>query len=237
MIAVLSNMFNKEFEECTKIPSLSLNAFDKLPLPTSSHADMLLFLIDKTVFCYNDYYMINEDVFREVEKLGYEVIKIKKECKGTYPEDIALNVLLIGKRIFCNTKHTAKEILDYASSHNYQIVDVKQGYASCSTLVINESLAITADAGMRKALERKNIKVLQISDKGINLNGYNCGLIGGSAVTINKTVYFFGSIQKHSSCEKIKEFLYENNYSYFEIGSKEVYDYGGVKIFLKRDDI
>ena len=75
------------------------------------------------------------------------------------------------------------------------------------------------------------VDVLLINPNGIDLEGYNCGFIGGSAFVYGKTVFFFGNISTHPDYEKIKCFLYDNNFFIEKIMDGDVCDFGGVKLF------
>lgn len=231
MIAVLSNLISEQFEKATGIKTYPLKPYSRLDLPIATHADMLLCVLDNTMFCYKDYCLKNIDLFNMIKEQGYKIVTVEKKCERIYPNDISLNVLVIGKNLFCNKKYTAKEILEYAENNNYKTINVKQGYSACSTLVINDRLAITADVGIKIALEKENISVLLISSEGIKLEGYNCGFIGGSGAVLNNIAYFFGSIKNHPDFNKINKLLLENNIRIFEIIPYDVYDFGGVKLF------
>ncbi len=228
MIAMLSYEIAEKFTSETGIKSIALPSYDRLDMPVCSHADMLICKIDNKIFCYNDYYFNNKGVFSSLEN-KYEIVRVQKPCMKKYPEDIALNVLVIGKRLFCNEKHTASEIKEYAKENGYKIINVSQGYSACSTLVIDDSHAITADKGIYKALLNEKIDTLLISNDKITLNGYNCGFVGGSGGVFNKTAYFFGDISTLDDFEKIKAFLEGNNCNIFCISLTDVYDFGGIK--------
>ncbi|MBQ8545529.1 MAG: hypothetical protein IJ437_01150 [Clostridia bacterium] len=228
MVAVLSEQVAKAFEEKTKIKVISLPPYDKLDAPVSSHADMLMCVIDNNIFFYKDYYQKNSVLFKGVSE-KYNVILTEKECKSDYPYDIGLNVLVIGKKIFCNKKHTAKEILDYANTSGYEIIDVKQGYSACSTLVINDNCAITGDKGMQKALEKECIKTTLISPNKIALNGYNHGFIGGSVGVSQNKLYFFGEVENIDEFAQIFSILKREKCEYIPIFSGKVCDFGGIK--------
>lgn len=231
MIAVLSSLISKKFEQFTGIRALPLKPFSKLDLPVSTHADMLLCVLDNRVFCYKDYFFDNVSLFEGLMQKNYQITIIDKDCKKKYPNDIALNVLVIGKTLFCNEKYTANEILTYAKDREYKIINVKQGYSACSTFVIDKKHAITADMGMKRALEKENIDVTLISNEGIKLDGYNYGFIGGSGVIIDDTAYFFGNIKTHPDFEKIRKALDNKNIKIFSILPNDVYDFGGIKLF------
>ncbi len=229
MKAVLSKLISEKFNKVTGIEVLPLEAFCDLDAPVSSHADMLICLIEKTVFCYEKYCLENSLVFDKISSLGYNIVKVKKPCAKEYPHDIALNVLVMGKTLFCNIKNTAEEIINFAKSNGYKIVNVKQGYSACSTLALDERHAISADPSIINALKREGKKVLEISPDGILLDGYGCGFIGGASGISGKKVYFFGDYNSHPSHAEIDAFLNKNGFEPIEIPYKKLCDFGGIK--------
>ena len=237
MIVAISCLISEKFEKITGIKTCSLKPYNRLDLPVDTHADMLMCVIETNVYCYREYYEQNLEAFESIKDLGYNVITINKECGSMYPNDVALNALVVGKKIFCNIKCIAEEIIAFAKQSGYKIIDVKQGYSACSTFVVNEKQVITADSGMQKALESEDIKVLLISSAGIKLSGYNCGFIGGSGFAYNNNAYFFGNIKAHPSYNKIKNLFDESNVNIVELSSNDLYDYGGAKLFFLKSDI
>ena len=231
MIAVLSEKISEEFEKITKIKSFGLKSFENLDFPVNTHADMLICKIENTVFCYEKYYYSNKEIFDNIESLGYKINLVSKECNKNYPNDIALNVLVMGKTIFCKVKNTANELLTFAKENGYKIVDVKQGYSACSTLVLDENHAITIDKTIEKALKNENKEVILISSENIRLDGYNCGFIGGSCGVYDNKFFIFGKLDRISEHEKIEKLLKKLNFEKTEILNGEVYDFGGVKFF------
>ncbi len=231
MIAVLSEEISCDFEKATGIKSYPLKKFNKLPIPVASHADMLLCVIENTVFCYKDYFYENPSAFKAIENSGYTIVKVEHECANAYPNDIGLNVLIMGKTIFCKTKYTAKEIIAFANKYGYKIVNVNQGYSCCSTFVVNDNLAITADFGMKKAIEEQNKSVIFINGENIKLDGYNCGFVGGCGAIYGNKAYFFGDISKGKEYEKIIVALKNEKIEIFSIIMEHVCDFGGIKFF------
>ena len=228
MLAILSSEISEIFYEKTKIEVLPLPFYEKLDTPVATHADMLISVIENTLFTYEDYYLKNKKIFKKIEDY-YKVVKVKHKCQNKYPGDIGLNVLVIGKKIFANLKNTAHEILDFAKKNGYELINVNQGYAACSTLVLNGG-AITSDISIYNALLKEGIKSLLVSTSNINLPGYNCGFIGGATGTFGNKVYLFGSLTRLIDNEKISSFLSDLNYEIIEILPEEVYDFGGIKI-------
>ena len=230
MKIILSKNISDIFEKATQIPTISVAPFEDLDAPVNMHPDMLFFVIDKTVFCYNKYYLNNESLFDKIKKEGYDIVRVKKECKREYPNDISLNVLKMGKTLFGKKTHVAPEILKYAEKNGYSFINVNQGYASCATLVLNDDNAITADVSLKKAIENVGKKALLISGGGISLPGYNCGFTGGASVVIDKNVYFFGDVNFLQDYEIIDEKITSLNMKTFSITTGGVYDFGGAKL-------
>lgn len=228
MIALLSTQVANEFAKKTGIEVLALKEYRRLDTPVSSHVDMLICKIENTVFCYEDYYLENRSMFEKIEN-NYKVVKVSKKCSRKYPNDIGLNALVIGKKIFSRLDSTAKEIVDYAEENGYKLVNVNQGYSACSTLVLNEGSAITTDISIYKALINEGCSALLVTSEGIELKGYNCGFIGGAGGVYNNTAYFFGDISLHCDYSRILSFLEENNCQIKSILSGGVYDFGGIK--------
>ena len=228
MIALINECIAESFENVTKIQTIPLKKYERLDYPVRCHADMLFCVLDNVIFCYGDYY---EQNCKDLDTIkGYKIVKTTHLCSKEYPHDIGLNVLVIGKHIFCKREYTAHEILEYAQENGYKIVNVNQGYSSCSTLVVDENSAITSDKGIYEALQNEGFDSLLVSTKEIKLEGYNCGFIGGSGCFFNKTAYFFGKIERLQECEKISAWLKQKNYSYFSIFPGDVSDFGGVKL-------
>ena len=121
MKAFASCYISEKLSEKSGIQVFALKPYSRLDAPVNTHADMLVFIIDKTVFCYDDYYNCNREVFDETLKYGYKIVPIKKECKSKYPDDVSLNALIMGKTIFANVKYIADEISAYAKNNNYKI--------------------------------------------------------------------------------------------------------------------
>ena len=228
MKLLINNDYARIFEDTTGITCIPLPPYERLDLPISSHADMLFCILDNTVFCYKDY--IEENGFDSLlQKEGYFLKFVSKKCEKTYPNDIALNVLKMGNLLFCNQKYVATEVVDYANINGYKIINIKQGYSACSTLIIDENNAITSDIKIQKAMEKENKNVLLASNDKIVLNGYNCGFFGGASGVIGKKIYFFGDISTLPDYENIKSFIYNCGFEICSLSSGRVCDFGGFK--------
>lgn len=227
MIALVSKAVSRDFFEKSGIYTLPLFPYEKLDTPVASHADMLFCIIGKNIFCYGDYYDQNKERFKEIQ--NYNIIKVGKKCLPKYPHDVGLNVLVMGKSIFCSIKSVAVEILDFAKLNGYSVINVKQGYSSCSVLVLDENHAVTADKSMAKAIKSDGKDVLEINAGNITLEGYNYGFIGGASGVCGRKVYFFGSVHSHPDGEKIIKYLSSNGFEAVTVFDEELRDVGGIK--------
>ncbi len=229
MKVLINHEIAERFSAITGIEAVSLYPYKKLDFPVQCHADMLFCVLDNIIFCYEDY-VTEYDLYDTLAGSGKEVRFVSAVCGSKYPSDIALNVLVMGDTIFCNISYTAKEVLEYARERGYKIVNVRQGYAACSTLVICEDLAITADKGVCDAIKKQGKECLLIYPDEVVLDGYNCGFCGGASGKIDNTVYFFGDISLMKSAGVITQIAKDKNFELFQISSGRVNDFGGFKV-------
>ena len=231
MKALASLYISEALSESSGIEVLPLTPCEALDTPVNTHADMLTFVLENKIFTYGSYYSQNKQIFDAARSDGYEIIAVSRECSKKYPNDIMLNALVMGKTLYANLKHIAKEIINIATELGYTLINVKQGYSACSTLALDADNAITADKGMYRALCESGKKAVLISEKGIKLDGYNCGFIGGASCVIGKNVYFYGEIQNHPDYEKIHKKLVELSMNEISILAADVVDFGGARLF------
>ncbi len=131
-----------------------------------------------------------------------------------YPRDIAYNAACTGKYFIHNIKYTAPELLEAAKELGMIIVDTKQGYAKCSTVIVDEDSIITYDRGLARACEAAGMKsdnILIIEPGHIKLEGYDTGFIGGSSGRVGNIVYFCGDLARHPDFGRIITFIEARN--------------------------
>ena len=211
-----------------KMPPMS-----SLPEAMASHPDMLLAFLDGTILTSAEYCDTAAYVFCEIRELLPNIkIRFCDTAQGKeYPFDAVYNVLVVGKKLFCRAKTVAKEILEFAEEHGYEVIDVKQGYPACTTLTIGDRCAITADAGMKKALYESGIPVATIENGNILLPPYEYGFIGGAAGVYQDKVYFLGNLDLHPSASIIKEACIRAGATPISLSDEELSDLGRI-IFL-----
>lgn len=199
------------------IPFSVLPSEPSLPLPLGAHPDMLAVTVGGVTFSAG----------ATAKVLG---CADTGEAFGTaYPKDVLFNGFTLGNRLFCNRRSFSAVVQAHALACGMEIVDVRQGYAKCSTLVLGEKQLITADRGIAKAAE-PFCEVLCISEGGITLAPYAYGFIGGASFVLENTVYFFGDIDTHTDAASIKACIAQNGYSAVSLSGGTLCDCGGAII-------
>ena len=201
----------------------------RLSSPVSSHADMLVFPVGNKIFASSEYIKSNRETFARIEERGYTVVPCNCDVKNLYPHDIHFNVALIEKVAYGNMPFVAKEVKEYLASVGVDICTVKQGYAKCSTVVLNGAI-ITADSGIAKAAKTDGVDTLIIknSAESVRLDGYEYGFLGGACGYLDGTLYFCGDISKHPQYYQIAEFAEAHSTVLCSLGDDTLCDVGGI---------
>ena len=225
MRAYLSQNADKKIIDALKQEGLEvklLAPFSALENPVDTHADMLLLVVDDTVFVHQDY---------KIDLDGFEkIIKIDEPMSNKYPNDVLLNIAIVGKNAFCNTKFASKTVLKYLEKNSFSVHHVAQGYSHCSTCILSENAIISADKGIVEAAKMVGIDALLISSGHISLPPYNYGFIGGSCGTFGDKIYFCGALNHHPDGEKIRYFATKHKKIIVELTSSPLADIGGIII-------
>lgn len=185
-----------------------------LPSPLCSHPDMSA--ID-----------ICGRLFSAMEMARFFGCCDTRESFGNkYPRDVLFNGFTICNRLFCNEKSFSKAVIEFAKENCIKTVNVNQGYAKCSCVVLGNAGIITADRSIANAA--KDIcNVLLISEGGILLPPYDYGFIGGASFVLGSAVYFFGDIGKHKDCKEIIDFISECGFTAISLSDEPLSDCGG----------
>lgn len=217
--------YNEEFykqlnaENIEVIPSKYL---EQLRENERCHADMQLCIIKNKAFVSVDC----EELKESLSVYGYDVVLCSSLSKD-YPKNVALNVALIGNKLFCKGSSLDEKIREYCNGENIEIINVNQGYTKCSTLILNEKAIITADNTICSAAVKQGIEVLKISPGDILLDGAEYGFIGGCSGVINNTVYFLGDISKHRNAQEIVEYIEKQHMNFVCLSEDRLKDIGG----------
>lgn len=187
---------------------ISSDTVDMFPIPEQKHADMQILPINNDIFILNECTVLAKNIPND------RLIYCDKKAGKKYPENILLNFLFLNNTLYGKLSAIDKNLLDYCEENNIKTVNINQGYARCSTLVLNENAVITSDLSIEKALKNDGVEVLLISSGNIILDGYDYGFIGGASGKIdNNTVVFLGNVKNHPDYRKIENFCENHNIS------------------------
>ncbi len=206
-----------------------------LAVAISSHPDTLLFTHGKYIFCSEAYCNIPDvqNIFNQLNAYGYKLIPCKSILGDKYPFDIAFNVFTANKGIYGRLAYTEKEILTYTDKLDIKQINVKQGYAKCSTLVLGDKGIVTADNGIAAAAVQEGLQVLKISNSpnAVSLAGYDYGFIGGACGVYKNKVYFTGNIDLHPDGDNINKFCNRLGFEVHSLCDRRLCDVGGIMFF------
>lgn len=202
----------------------------RLPEAIAAHPDSLVARVGDTLLVEGEYLSHNRDLFELVRAHApYMNIKeVTRPLGSRYPDDCALNALMLGGRLYARRESLADEILCEAVTHGLDVVSVKQGYPACATLALGDRAAITADRGLARVFCERGIDVLTVDDGGIKLPPYEYGFIGGASGVYRDTVYFLGDVSSHPSAEAICEFCMAKGFRVVSLSGAALSDLGGI---------
>ena len=200
---------------------IKMPSFERLPKAVSTHIDMLMFYDGEKIITHREYYEKNKSIFNS---LNIETLTTDEYISNEYPNDILFNAVLTKDGfLFSKTNKTSKLIKDRAKV----LVNVRQGYTSCSTCRVSDKAFITTDRGLYDAYIKNDIDSLFVESEGIFLPGYNCGFIGGASVTIEEFVCFFGDIRERKDYRKIRSFVEKYGKKVLSLSNEKLTDIGG----------
>ena len=233
MIATVDSRIGPELIRGLMLQGYRVNTLppmSDLPKPMASHTDMLIARLGDDLITYADYCdsaaFALTDVLAEAPHLRMHFCD--ERPGAVYPDDARLNVLAMGKTLFCKEDSVSPYLLRLARERGYSIVPVRQGYPACTVLKLNEDAAITADEGMAKILEGSDIRVYRIQNGGISLPPYEYGFIGGAAGVHRGKVFFLGNHATHPSYKQIEDAIRAEGLTSVALGGGGLVDLGGI---------
>ena len=212
--------------QSAKIAVVPVEPNENLPVGIASHADLqILHLGGNSVLTAS----CSKKSTDMLNMLGFDIKNTENELDFSYPNDCLINAEIIGRNIIVNPDIIDEKLMQFAEENNYNIIGVKQGYAKCSVLAVAEDAVITADAGIAKILEQKEIEVLKIKEGGIYLKGYDTGFIGGCGGMVEQKILgTSGDLKSIYDYENIKDFLRNRNIYAENLGGRSLRDIGGI---------
>jgi hypothetical protein len=192
--------------------------------PLSGHPDIQMFHHGKNMFVHPD---IDLSFLKKIERY-VNIIQCKSKLEKKYPGDIHYNIACTGTAALHRKESTDKSIINYFSQNKIEVIDVKQGYSKCSTLIADERSIITSDKSIKSAADNAGFDTLLITPGFIDLPGYNHGFIGGASGKFLDTVYLTGSIDHHPDKAEIEQFISSKGLNLKILSNKKIFDSGSI---------
>ena len=226
-------LMSGEYEEvCKKVEDLNIKVIKtkrhkNLPPSEAYHADLQCqhlgynkIMLDKGNTCLEKILSLE----------GFEITYTKKDLNNSYPNNVLLNSATLKDCVILNQKTIDPNLIDCYKEKKLNLINVNQGYAKCSTAIVNSNSIITSDPSIYECAKEHSIEVLKIVPGHIDLPGYNYGFIGGTCSLIDKNkILFIGDINTHPDAKAIYDFI---NYRDVEIinliPNKRLLDIGGM---------
>ena len=102
-LALLGEDAPQEIADALRALGFSVRALpcdSRLAPPVRSHADMLMLPVGKVVFTSSEYLSVAEDIFKELESLGYEIVACNTEIKSRFVNDEAAFLFSFSRRAY-----------------------------------------------------------------------------------------------------------------------------------------
>ena len=233
MIAVIDNRMPKSAKAGLSeiCEAVELPPFSSLDARVASHPDMLMFKLGNKLFVCEEYYKEAKNVIDKIiNNSNLELVLTNDKLGNQYPQDIKFNAFLINNTIIGNTKCISPCLKEYADSTGITLTSVNQGYAKCSTVVLDNAV-ITADKSIYKVAQELGADALHISPEGVELEGYDCGFLGGASGVWENKVFFCGNIGSHKNFDTIFSFCTAHGYEVISLSDEPLYDVGTIMFF------
>ena len=191
-----------------------------LPEPLASHADLQVFPAGDTVFVNGR----QEKLAKELKSRGFNVETVDN-IGNAYPADCRLNGFLLGDRIVGNGRCLSRSLTE-----RFALLEVKQGYAKCSSIVIGTDIVFTDDPSIFQRLNREEgIDCRCFPQNEILLEGYDKGFLGGCCGFISDhELLFSGDPARLSNGGELLDALEEKGLEAIRLGGEVPRDFGGI---------
>jgi len=221
---------------------LMLLGYNLLPLPALStapeaiggHPDTLLFRLGDDIVTSCDYSDAAAYIFSDIRELYPDIsVHFTSDVIGKrYPSDAVFNALTVGDKMFFRRGSISEKVISLAEKGGLRLIEVRQGYPACSTLVLSESAVVTSDRGLAKSFRAEGLEVILISEGHISLPPYGYGFIGGASALDGDRLFFFGNIDLHPDADVIRNAAERYGITVYSLSDCPLADLGGA-VFLE----
>ena len=172
--------------------------------------------------------VVDMDNFEYYKKIfpDKKILPSHSSLSKKYPKDVPLNAFTFKNYFIHNLKFTDQVLLDYYKNSAYELINIKQGYGKCSSLVTSDFI-ITSDGGIYESL-KDFIPIYKIKHGEIRLQNFNYGFIGGASGVYGKKIFFTGDLSHHSSYEEILKIIKKYDYEIEILSKYPIEDFGSI---------
>lgn len=125
-----------------------------------------------------------------------------------YPENAALCAVMLDGLLIHRPDITAPALRETCRALGFREVNVRQGYAKCSCVVVDGRSLITSDPGIYAALSREpGLSLLKIREGFVSLPGFPTGFLGGASGRVGDEIVFNGDLTAHPDFPAIRDFI------------------------------
>ena len=170
----------------------------------ASHPDMVITIVDNCIIIDDN---ADSSIFLQLDDLHVPYIRSSCVLGSKYPEDVAYNAVVTGQHLIHRLDSTNTLTLQHCRNRGKALVNVKQGYSKCSTVIVDDNHLISSDNGICQAVrDFTDIDILPVQPGFVELEGFDYGFLGGCSGLIGDTLVFHGDLSKHPDFLRIKEF-------------------------------
>ena len=156
---------------------------------------------------------------------------VSDKLSPAYPNDCRYNATCTGKFFIHKLDITDSELLSAAKTNcgdELQLINVRQGYTKCSTVIVDEDSIITYDKGIAKPCETVGMSVLLVEPGFVKLQGADTGFIGGASGRVDDEIVFNGNLSAHPNFREITTFIEDRGLDCKWFDSYELEDIGSI---------
>lgn len=193
----------------------------------SGHADLSVFHAGGEEIWLAPY--LRESAFAaRLAALGARVHIADIAQSAAYTHDAQMNIAAVGGAFIYNPKASYTPVVEHlANVRGMRGAPVRQGYAKCSVLIVDEQSLITSDAGIARAARAAGLNVLEITSGYVTLDGFAHGFLGGAGFKLSAdTLAFTGTLDHHPDKSRILAFLAARGMTAVYLTELPVFDIG-----------
>lgn len=192
---------------------------------TATHPDMnILHLGENRFLCAHE----SADYYKSILP-DAELIPASCTIQSPYPNDVQLNVAILGRYAFANKNILNERTFGELINAGFEIIHVAQGYTKCNIVPICEHALMTEDVSIYKAALKHGLDAYLVASGNIKLQNYPHGFIGGACGKLSLDVLALtGSLRALKQYNDIIDFCRNHGVYIMELSNREPLDIGSI---------